>query len=41
MLSWRGNSAINTVKFHLRNLFGELDVRDWTPAICLCLETKR
>jgi len=32
---------INTVKFHLPNLFGELDVRDWTPAICLYLETKR
>jgi len=34
-------ATINTVKFHLRNLFGELDVRDWTPAICFYVETKR
>jgi DNA-binding CsgD family transcriptional regulator len=33
--------TINTVKFHSRNLFGKLDVRDWTPAIWLYLETKR
>ncbi|QBR72395.1 DNA-binding response regulator [Beijerinckiaceae bacterium] len=33
--------SINTIKFHLRNLFGKLDVRNRTQAICLYLETKR
>jgi two-component system, NarL family, nitrate/nitrite response regulator NarP len=33
--------SINTIKFHLRNLFGKLDVRNRTQAICHYLEMKR
>lgn len=33
--------SVNTVKFHLRNLFGKLEVRNRTQAICLYLENKR
>jgi two-component system nitrate/nitrite response regulator NarP len=33
--------SINTIKFHLRNLFGKLDVRNRTQAICHYMEMKR
>jgi two-component system nitrate/nitrite response regulator NarP len=33
--------SINTIKFHLRNLFGKLEVRNRTQAICQYLEMKR
>lgn len=33
--------SVNTIKFHLRNLFGKLDVRNRTQAICHYLEMKR
>jgi two-component system nitrate/nitrite response regulator NarP len=33
--------SINTIKFHLRNLFCKLDVRNRTQAICQYLEMKR
>lgn len=33
--------SINTIKFHLRNLFCKLDVRNRTQAICHYLEMKR
>lgn len=33
--------SINTIKFHLRNLFGKLEVRNRTQAICHYLEMKR
>jgi two-component system nitrate/nitrite response regulator NarP len=33
--------SVNTIKFHLRNLFGKLEVRNRTQAICHYLEMKR
>ncbi len=33
--------SVNTIKFHLRNLFGKLEVRNRTQAICHYLEMRR